>query len=57
MEADALGNVIATVTVYRTAMDHVSGGLYMVPDPEPGWHAIQVKGEAPLAFGATTSSN
>src|SRR6185369_7290297 len=32
---DELGNVIASVTVYRTPMDHVSGALYMVPDPEP----------------------
>jgi hypothetical protein len=54
---DDLGNIIATVTVYRTPTDHLGGSLYMVPDPQPGWHAIQVQGEAPLTFGATSSSN
>jgi hypothetical protein len=27
-----------------------------VPDPEPGWHAVQIQGEVPLPFGATTFS-
>jgi hypothetical protein len=31
--------------------------LYLVPDPEPGWHAVRIAGDVPLAFGATTSSN
>ncbi len=53
---DTAGNVIANVTVYRTPFDHLGGGLLLVPDPEPGWHAIQIKGEVPLPFGATTSS-
>jgi len=53
---DAAGNVVATVTVYRTPMDHLGGALLLVPDPEPGWHAVQVQGEVPLAFGAQTSS-
>ncbi len=53
---DATGNVIANITVYRTPFDHLSGALVLVPDPQPGWHAIQVKGEVPLAFDATSSS-
>lgn len=53
---DANGNTIASVTVYRTPFDHLDGGLLMVPDPEPGWYAIQIRGEVPLTFGATTSS-
>jgi hypothetical protein len=53
---DAAGNVIATVTVYRTAMDHLGGAQLLVPDPEPGWHAIQIEGEVPLDFGALRSS-
>jgi hypothetical protein len=54
---DATGNIIASVTVYRTPFDHLDGGLLMVPDPEPGWHAIQIRGEVPLAFAAKNSSN
>jgi len=53
---DASGNVIESVTVYRTPFDHLGGALLMVPDPEPGWHAIRIQGEVPLAFGASTSS-
>jgi hypothetical protein len=53
---DAGGNMIATVTVYRTPMDHLSGALLLVPHPEPGWHAVQIQGEVPLAFGASSAS-
>jgi hypothetical protein len=53
---DANGNVIASITVYRTPMDHLGGALLLVPDPQPGWHAVQVQGAVPLAFGAETSS-
>jgi stigma-specific protein Stig1 len=53
---DAEGQLIASVTVYRTPMDHLGGAQLLVPDPEPGWHAIQIHGAAPLAFGSTTSS-
>jgi Peptidase M66/Stigma-specific protein, Stig1 len=53
---DANGNVVATTTVYRTPTDHLSGALILVPDPEPGWHAVQVAGEVPLPFGARTYS-
>jgi hypothetical protein len=53
---DIDGNVVATITVYRTPTDHLSGAVVLVPDPEPGWHAVQIQGEVPLAFGATTFS-
>ncbi len=53
---DASGNVVASVTVYRTPFDHLGGAQILVPDPEPGWHAVRVQGEVPLAFGARTSS-
>jgi hypothetical protein len=53
---DDAGNVIESITVYRTPFDHLGGGLLLVPDPEPGWHAIRVQGEVPLAFGSRTSS-
>jgi Stigma-specific protein, Stig1/Peptidase M66 len=53
---DADGKVIESVTVYRTPVDHLGGALLMVPDPEPGWHAIRIQGEVPLPFGAKTQS-
>jgi hypothetical protein len=53
---DAAGNVVTSVTVYRTPFDHLGGAQLLVPDPEPGWHAIQIRGEVPLPFGARTSS-
>jgi hypothetical protein len=53
---DSDGNVIASITVYRTPMDHLGGALLLVPDPEPGWHAVRIQGEVPLPFGATKSS-
>jgi hypothetical protein len=53
---DDTGNVIASVTVYRTPMDHLGGALLLVPDPEPGWHAVQIQGEVPLTFGSQRSS-
>jgi hypothetical protein len=37
-------------------MDHLGGAQLLVPDPEPGWHAIQIEGEVPLDFGALRSS-
>lgn len=53
---DATGRVLTSVTVYRTAMDHLGGSVLLVPLPEPGWHAVQVAGAVPLSFGALTSS-
>jgi hypothetical protein len=53
---DATGNVISTITVYRTPFDHLGGAQILVPDPQPGWHAVRVQGEVPLAFGSRTSS-
>jgi hypothetical protein len=54
---DESGSVVATITVYRTPMDHLGGALLLVPDPQPGWHAVQIQGEVPLAFGAKSSSH
>lgn len=53
---DASGQIVATVTVYRTPTDHLGGSLLLVPEPQPGWHAVQIQGEVPLDFGATTAS-
>ncbi|MBC8074691.1 MAG: hypothetical protein H7Y32_01335 [Chloroflexales bacterium] len=53
---DANGNLLTTVTVYRTRTDHLDGAVILVPYPEPGWHAIQVAGAVPLSFGSSSSS-
>jgi hypothetical protein len=53
---DGHGNGIAVVTVYRARMDHLGGSSIMVPEPEGGWHAIEVAGAPALAFGATNAS-
>jgi hypothetical protein len=53
---DAAGDVIATVTVYRTPFDHLGGAQVLVPEPEPGWHAVQLKGEVPLGFDSSSDS-
>lgn len=49
---DAQGNVIDYVTVYRTLVSDIDAASIMVPQPEPGWYAIQVNGAAPQPFVA-----
>lgn len=53
---DGNGTRIDRVTVYRTPFDHSGGALLMVPDPKPGWDAIQARGLVPLRFAAESSS-
>lgn len=53
---DRDGDAITEVTVYRTLIDHLGASSVMVPEPEPGWHAIEIAGELPLAFGSADSS-
>jgi hypothetical protein len=45
---DALGTTIAQVTVYRTPTS-IGGAFYLVPDPQPGWAAIDIGGRT-LAY-------
>lgn len=47
---DVRGDVIATVTVYRTATDHLGGAVLLVPEQVAGWHAIRITGAGPLTF-------
>ncbi len=49
---DDTGAFLADVTVYRTAIGDVNASMYMVPEPQPGWYAIQVAGAAALPFSA-----
>lgn len=47
---DPQGWLVQEVKVYRTLISDGGGALYMVPEPQPGWHAVQVPGVAPLRY-------
>ena len=47
---DRFDNPIAQITVYRKLMGNPGSSSVMVPEPAPGWYAIQLNGDAPLAF-------
>jgi hypothetical protein len=49
---DAAGQVVAEVTVYRSKLGHASGTVssFDVPQPQPGWAALQLAGEKPIRF-------
>jgi hypothetical protein len=53
---DELGNVLLEITVYRTPIDHLGAASVLVPEPEPGWFAVRLAGEAPLRFDAVNAS-
>ncbi|HEY6728204.1 MAG TPA: hypothetical protein VI197_29545 [Polyangiaceae bacterium] len=47
---DARGRELGQATVYRARMGALGGASLMVPEPEPGWHAIRIQGSPALAF-------
>ena len=47
---DAGGQIVAQVSVYRTAIADSYGFTILVPPPQPGWHAIQLRDASPLAY-------
>ena len=47
---DAGGAPLQSVSVYRTEVADVGAFAIQVPEPEPGWHAIQVAGAPPLTY-------
>jgi hypothetical protein len=53
--SDFTGSPIAQVVVYRTEIGDADAAMFMVPEPERGWDAIQVDGAAPLAFSTPVS--
>jgi hypothetical protein len=53
---DRLGDPMTQVTVYRQRMGRPGSASVMVPEPEPGWYAVQLNGEAPLAFDGSNQS-
>jgi hypothetical protein len=47
---DASGQLLTTIEVYRTAIGDIDAFSIQVPAPEPGWHAIKVRGANALPF-------
>lgn len=47
---DRYNQPIAEITVYRKHMGNAGSSSVMVPEPAPGWYAVQLNGDAPLAF-------
>ncbi|HTQ06603.1 MAG TPA: MXAN_6577-like cysteine-rich protein [Polyangiaceae bacterium] len=52
---DAKGDVIDYVTVYRSIVSDIDAASIMVPEPQPGWYAIQVSGSTPHPFAAAVA--
>jgi hypothetical protein len=49
---DARGHVISTMTVYRQELSDEQGVLWFVPQPEPGWERVKVRGEQAVEWSA-----
>jgi hypothetical protein len=47
---DALGNVVASITVYRTPIADANAFSIQVPTPERGWASVRVNGALDVAF-------
>jgi hypothetical protein len=48
----ANGELLDEVTVYRTEVSDIDAASIMVPEPEPGWHAVKVSGVSAHPFAA-----
>jgi hypothetical protein len=49
---DPNGDMLETVTVYRTEVGDLDAASIMVPEPKPGWYAVKVRGQAAHPFSA-----
>jgi len=47
---DAGGRVLGMVEVYRTEVADIDAFFIEVPAPEPGWHAVRVRGANAVPF-------
>lgn len=47
---DVGGNFVETIEVYRTEISDFGAYSIEVPVPKTGWHAVRVRGAAPIAF-------
>jgi hypothetical protein len=52
---DQDGALLDYATVYRTEISDIGAFTLLVPEPQPGWHYIQVQGSPPLAFSEPLS--
>lgn len=46
------GQLLTTVNVYRVPMHGVNAAMVLVPEPQPGWYAVQVAGSVAQPFAA-----
>jgi hypothetical protein len=49
---DQQGQLLTTINVYRVPMHGVNAAMVLVPEPQPGWYAVQVQGSVPHPFAA-----
>jgi hypothetical protein len=49
---DANGKKVADVTVYRVGVGDIGASSVLVPEPQTGWHSIEINGSTPLQFAA-----
>jgi hypothetical protein len=47
---DAFGRVLETVVVYRSPIPDVNGASLLVPEPQSGWHSVELAGAGALPF-------
>lgn len=47
---DASGHELETVVVYRSPIPDADGASLLVPEPQPGWHSLQIAGARALPF-------
>lgn len=50
---DDIGAALESVSVYRTEIADLGAFAIQVPEPRPGWHAIQVAGAPPVTYTAS----
>jgi hypothetical protein len=49
---DLDGNLVEQITVYRTKIADADASTVLIPEVEPGWHAIKITDALPLPFSA-----
>ncbi len=48
---DAAGALLSEVDVYRTEVSDQGGSVFLVPEPQAGWSAVQIPGLSAVRFG------
>ncbi|HEY0463436.1 MAG TPA: hypothetical protein VGC79_04465 [Polyangiaceae bacterium] len=47
---DLAGNLLQEITVYRTEISDSDAASVLVPEPQPGWSAVELPGSGALSF-------